>query len=194
MAIPKGMERIAGQMRGLRAPTRAEVRQWVKTGGLALAFLALAVAGRVAFAAVPNVQPVTALCIMAGIVCGRRWGAAVGVSAALASNVFLGQGMWSLFQMVGWGAAGYGAGLLFARKGASTRSLLIYMYGFAVSLAFGFLMDSQLVLLFGGAMSAEAVLGVYAAGVPFNAAHALGTVAFLVPMLLWQKRNSGKVK
>lgn len=183
---------------GARAAGTAGARSRAKAWGIAAAFLALAVVGRVVMAGVPNVQPVTALCILAGIVCGRRQGFAVGAGAALASNIFLGQGAWTIFQMLGWGLAGWGAGALFGRKAhAFARPLHIYAYGFAASLAFGFLMDSQIILLFGGAMPIQAIAGIYAAGVPFNLAHAAGTVAFLLPLCAlasMRKQNSGKVK
>lgn len=187
---------------GHRAQGASRRRVWT----IAAAFLLLAVVGRVAMAGVPNVQPVTALCIVTGIVCGRRQGLAVGAACALASNVFLGQGPWTIFQMLGWGLAGWGAGVLFGcggllthvgRRGSAVcgdtrserwsgqplfRTLLIYMYGFVASLAFGLLMDSQIILLFGGAMPMQAIAGIYAAGIPFNLMHAAGTVAFLVPL------------
>ncbi len=189
------------------AHTTSAARTRVLTTGVALALLAVAVLGRVAFAGVPNVQPVTALCIVAGIVCGRRWGFTVGISAALLSNMVLGQGAWTPFQMAGWGLAGWGAGALFGSMGLrartsslSARWILVCAYGFVVSLAFGVLLDSQIVLLFGGAMPAQTVLGIYAAGLPFNLAHAVGTVAFLAPLCIMggacamHNKNSGKVK
>ncbi len=52
---------------------QAAQRTQLRTASIAVAFLVAAVAGRVLFAGVPNVQPVTALCIVAGMVCGRRW-------------------------------------------------------------------------------------------------------------------------
>lgn len=163
---------------------QAAQRTQLRTASIAVAFLVAAVAGRVLFAGVPNVQPVTALCIVAGMVCGRRWGLAMGMSAALLSNMVLGQGIWTLFQMAGWGAVGWTAGALFAhpRSGAFGRWMVVCAFGFVASLAFGTLMDSQVVLLVGGAMPMQTILGIYAAGLPFNLAHAIGTVAFLIPL------------
>ena len=62
-------------------------------------------AGRVLFAFVPNVQPVTIIVAVTGATLGARAGIATGGSAALASNAFLGQGPWTPWQMIGWGLA-----------------------------------------------------------------------------------------
>lgn len=163
-----------------------DARSLAKTVILTAAFVAAAVVGRVAFAAVPNVQPMTAFCILAGIICGRRSGLAVGVAATMISNIFLGQGVWTVWQMAGWGLSGYVSGLLFNRNhdavAALAHPIRIYVYGCVASLVFGFLMDSQIVLMFGGAFSAEAIWGIYTAGLPMNIAHAVGTVAFLIPL------------
>src|SRR4051794_15360051 len=65
-----------------------------------------AAAGRVLFAAVPGVQPVTVMVVAAGAALGMRAGDAVGMIAAFTSNLFLGQGLWTPWQMLGWGACG----------------------------------------------------------------------------------------
>ncbi|WP_165061954.1 ECF transporter S component [Adlercreutzia sp. ZJ154] len=204
---------------GAPASVSADVRGAASSSSIArnvvfaLAFCAVAVAGRVAFASIASVQPVTAVCIMAGILLGRRYGFAVGAMAAFASNMFLGQGAWTIWQMAAWGLSGWLAGVLGARglfgckdapkvrAGAGgVRTLLVYAYGFFVSLLFGFIMNTWIVAMFGGAMQWQAVVGVYAAGLPFDIAHAVSTVVFLVPMCaIWRYvtypfENSAEVK
>src|SRR5438067_10869982 len=66
----------------------------------------VAAAGRVLFAAIPGVQPVTVIAVCAGAALGMRAGIAVGGVAALVSNFFLGQGVWTPWQMLGWGLCG----------------------------------------------------------------------------------------
>ena len=63
---------------------------------------AAAAAGRVLFAAIPGVQPVTVVTVVAGVALGLRAGVAVGALAAFVSNLFLGQGVWTPQQMLGW--------------------------------------------------------------------------------------------
>jgi energy-coupling factor transport system substrate-specific component len=78
---------------------------------------------RVPFAAIPNVQPCTYLVICTGMVFGPVAGFVVGAETALVSNIFLGQGPWTLFQMVGWGLAGLSAGCF--RHMLKTRPMMV---------------------------------------------------------------------
>lgn len=87
---------------------RPALRQIMPT----LVLSALAAAGRILFAAVPDFKPVSAIAIIAGATLGRRNGFMVGALAALASNFFFGQGMWSPWQMYAWGMVGYLGGVL----------------------------------------------------------------------------------
>jgi energy-coupling factor transport system substrate-specific component len=73
---------------------------------------AIAALGRDAFAAVPDVKPITAIVLVSGVAFGAGPGFAVGAIAALASNILLGEGPWTPWQMLGWGLVGLiGAGL-----------------------------------------------------------------------------------
>ena len=95
----------------------------------------LAAAGRVLFAPVPNVQPVTVIVVASGVALGPRRGFAVGALAALASNFFLGQGTYTPWQMLAWGACGVAGGL--ARpllRGRITFALFCGALGFLYGL------------------------------------------------------------
>lgn len=70
-------------------------------------FAALAAAGRIIFAPIPDFKPVSATCIIAGATFGRQSGFMVGALAALVSNFFFGQGAWTPWQMYTWGLIGY---------------------------------------------------------------------------------------
>ena len=76
------------------------------------ALAALAVVGRLAFAAFPNVKPTTDIVLFAGYALGAVPGFAVGAVTAIVSNIFLSQGPWTVWQMAGWGAVGVGGALL----------------------------------------------------------------------------------
>ena len=78
---------------------------------LVAALAALAIAGRIAFAAFPNVKPTTDIVVFAGYALGPAPGFAVGALAGLVSNFWFGQGPWTPWQMAGWGMCGVmGAG------------------------------------------------------------------------------------
>ena len=83
-----------------------------KLVAMVAALAALAVAGRVVFAPIPNVQATTDVVLLSGCALGAAPGFAVGAVAAFASNFFLGQGPWTPWQMLGWGAVGVAGGLL----------------------------------------------------------------------------------
>ena len=75
--------------------SRPGLRQIMPT----LVLAALAAAGRILFGPIPDFKPVSAIAIIAGATLGRRNGFMVGALAALTSNFFFGQGMWTPWQM-----------------------------------------------------------------------------------------------
>jgi energy-coupling factor transport system substrate-specific component len=73
---------------------------------------ALAALGRDAFAALPDVKPITAMTLVVGYALGPLPGFTVGALGMLVSNFMLGQGPYTPWQMAAWGMVGLGgAGL-----------------------------------------------------------------------------------
>jgi energy-coupling factor transport system substrate-specific component len=132
----------------------------------------VAAAGRVLFTAVPGVQPVTVVAVAAGAALGARVGFAVGAVAALVSNFYLGQGVWTPWQMLAWGACGV--------VGALAAGLIRNRWAFAaLCFALGFAFSSAMDLWYWYGFwphTWEALVGVYGRGVWFSAAHAIGNV------------------
>jgi energy-coupling factor transport system substrate-specific component len=152
---------------------------WLESGPGSASELALigalagiAAAGRVLFVAVPGVQPVTVIVVAAGASLGARAGMAIGATAALVSNLFLGQGPWTPWQMLGW--AGCGAAGALAR-GLIRRRIPFAVFCALLGVAFSALMDLWLWFSFYPHTWASfvAVLG---RGVPFDVAHAAGNL------------------
>jgi energy-coupling factor transport system substrate-specific component len=132
----------------------------------------LAAAGRVLFAPVPNVQPVTVIVAAAGVALGPKRGFAVGALAALASNFFLGQGPHTPWQMLAWGGCGLAAGLL--RRGLEGRFAFA---GFCLVLGFAYGLTLNLWHWYGFFPHTSEALGtVLATGFAFDVAHAVGNV------------------
>jgi energy-coupling factor transport system substrate-specific component len=134
---------------------------------------AAAAAGRVLFAAVPGVQPVTVIAIVAGASLGLRAGVATGALAAFVSNFFLGQGIWTPQQMLGWGACGAVGALLapFLRSRWALAAVAAIL-GFA----FSAMMDVWLWWGF-SPHTLPALAAVLARGLWFDVSHAAGNVA-----------------
>ena len=153
---------------------------WLESGSgsarevaLAATLGGAAAAGRVLFAAVPGVQPVTVICVAAGAGLGVRTGVAVGGIAAFVSNFFLGQGVWTPWQMLGWGACGAVGALL----APLLRRRLVFAAVCAV-LGFGFsaLMDVWTWFSFYDQHTWATFAATQARGVWFDASHAAGNV------------------
>jgi energy-coupling factor transport system substrate-specific component len=121
----------------LRLQTAKELALVATLGGLAAA-------SRVLFHPLPDVLPTTALVIACGAALGPGAGASVGALGALVSNFALGQGLWTPWQMLGWGLCGAAGGLL--------RPLVRRRFGFVVvgallAFCFGALQNLQYMLL-----------------------------------------------
>ena len=142
------------------------------------ALAALAVVGRLAFAAFPNVKPTTDIVLFAGYALGAIPGFAVGAVTAIVSNIFLSQGPWTVWQMAGWGAVGVGGALLarVLRGREPNRFLLAAVCGVA-GLAFGAWMDVYQWTL-AARQDLDTYLAVAGTSLPYNLAHAAGNVVF----------------
>jgi energy-coupling factor transport system substrate-specific component len=148
-----------------------------KLVALVAALAGLAVAARVLFAAVPNVQGTTDVALLSGYVLGPAPGFMVGALGALASNFFLGQGPWTPWQMVGWGTAGLGGAALAAvARRALGRWSLALACGLA-GLAFGAWMDLFTLTSFAAETSTDGYIAIATLSLPFNVAHAIGNFA-----------------
>ncbi len=144
---------------------------------LVAALAALAIAGRIAFAAFPNVKPTTDIVIFAGYALGGAPGFAVGALAALVSNIWFGQGPWTPWQMAGWGLCGLlGAAFAVGFRNAGRLSLAA-VCGLA-GIAYGALLNFSLMATYGGELSWRHFATLQANAIPFDAAHAIGNVVF----------------
>jgi len=70
---------------------------------IALALIAVVgIVGRIILEPLPNISPVTILILLAGAHYGVRHGVALATVIAFVSNLFLGHGLWTLYQAAGW--------------------------------------------------------------------------------------------
>ncbi len=99
----------------------------------------LSSAGRVVFSGVPSVQPSSFIIIMTGVVFGPQMGFMTGAVTALASNLILGQGPWTPWQMFAWGIMGALSGLL--PKWLGKNGIFMTVYSFLWGFLFGWIMN-----------------------------------------------------
>lgn len=143
---------------------------------------AIAAVGRIPFASIPSVQPTTFVIMMSGLVFGAESGFMIGAVAALASNMILGQGPWTPWQMVAWGLVGMSAGLLGkTRFMASVWGRIIFgvIWGFL----FGWIMNLWSLLAFtqsGTPLTIDAFSIYLASSALYDLMHSGSNVIFLV--------------
>jgi prenyltransferase/squalene oxidase-like repeat protein len=138
---------------------------------------ALAALGRDAFVALPEVKPITAMTLVVGYALGPLPGFSVGALGMLASNVMLGQGPYTPWQMAAWGLVGI-AGAALGRL--SSRSLGRVGLGVACALAaFGAkeVMNVYTWTL-GASHTPAALLAAAGAALPFDVTDAVASLLF----------------
>lgn len=139
----------------------------------------LSATGRVVFAAIPSVQPSTVLIIISGYVFGPGPGFLVGATTGFVSNVFLGQGPWTIWQMLAWGMVGAAAGLL-GRLAPRMGTAGLAAFAAAAGLAFSWMMNVWFWLSFLYPHTPATLGAAFAASAWFDILHAVGNVAFAV--------------
>src|SRR4051812_27827610 len=144
---------------------------------LVAALAALAVAGRLVLTPLPNVVATTDVALITGYALGAAPRFAVGALAAPVSNIWLGQGPWTAWEMAGWGLVGLGGALVAVlSRRRLDRVGLAAVCGFA-GIAYGALLDYSVMVTYGGEQSLDRYLALSARGVPFNLTHAAGNIA-----------------
>lgn len=160
---------------------RPALRQIMPT----LVLAALAAAGRLLFGPIPDFKPVSAIAIIAGAALGPRNGFMVGALAALTSNFFMGQGMWTPWQMYAWGLVGYVGGALaergwFTRADGGVARVPLLAYGFFSGVLYGAIINTYDVIGFVRPFTWEGAAVRVLAALPFDLTHALATCVFLL--------------
>ena len=141
---------------------------------------ALGVAGRAAFFMVPGFKPVAALVILSGVSFGGEAGFLVGSLTMLVSNMFMGQGPWTPWQMFAFGMIGFLAGILYQKGILKARKTELCIYGFlSVFLIYGGIMNPASILMSYGYITKNTLLAYYISGAPVDLVHAISTVIFL---------------
>lgn len=143
---------------------------------------AIAIASRVTIP-LPHFKPTFAIIMLAGVAFGPETGFMVGALTAFGSNFFVGQGAFTPWQMMAYGAGGLLAGWM-ARKGwLKKRPVPLAVFGFLASFLWvGPLLDLCTVFLTPIRHTPETVLAIYVSGLSVNLIHA---VSAAVTMLLF---------
>lgn len=111
--------------------------QSVRELALIASLAAIAVASRMALAALPNIKIVAFLVLMAGVIGGRRVGLLVGMITVFVSDVLMfGVGIWTLSNAAGMGFLGVAAGLLWSKRKVIPSKLEFGVIGYLLTLVY----------------------------------------------------------
>jgi len=138
---------------------------------------AMAALGRDAFVALPEVKPITAMTLVVGYALGPLPGFTVGALGMLASNIMLGQGPYTPWQMAAWGLVG----LAGAALGALSRRRLGRV-GLALACMVAALAAKEIMNIYtwtiGASHTPAALLATAGAALPFDVVDAVASLLF----------------
>ena len=148
--------------------------------------------------ALPNFKPVTSIIIISVLLFGLSFGIKLTVVTTIASNMILGMGTWTIFQILSWVVICLLTQCIsdFYKKINKEPSLfLMAIYAFLMGYVFGFVVSLEQ-LIIGGPVW----FGIYyAQGLLFDTFHAVGNFVFYllcapILMRLFKKEMSQYTK
>lgn len=140
---------------------------------------------RIPFALIPSVQPTTFIIIATAIVIGPNGGFIIGLFAAFISNLYLGHGPWTLFQMLAWSLIGFYAGY-FRKTIVMSTVIGRSIYGFITGILFGWLMNLSFIVFVVQTLDWKIIIPYYVASFPFDINHAISnSLLLLLFSTLW---------
>ena len=123
---------------------------------------AVNIASRVALQALPNFKPVTSIIIISVLLFGLSFGIKLTVVTTIASNMILGMGTWTIFQILSWVVICLFTQCIsdfYKKINKEPPLLLMALYAFLMGYVFGFVVY-------------------YAQGLLFDTFHAVGNFVF----------------
>ncbi len=142
-------------------------------------YSAFAAVARIPFVGIPSVQPVSFLVLCAGYVFGPLVGFIIGGNAAFISNIFLSQGVWTVYQIFAWGFFGIIGGLLGKNKKKELDKWILALIGFLLAFVYGWFMNIWSWLLI-QPITIASFIAVNIQSIPFDVAHAIVNFIFVI--------------
>lgn len=140
----------------------------------------IAVAGRFIFAPFPEVKPVLAVIILAGVTLGAEAGFLTGAVTAFVSNMFAGQGAWTPWQMFAMGVVGLFAAAIFSKGKIKATKINLSVYGMLSSIViYGLIMNPASLIMWNPEPTLDMLISTIIAGIPYDAVLGVSTVVFL---------------
>lgn len=150
---------------------------------------AFSVCGRIMFSFIPFFKPITAFTIISGMYLSAPAGFICGSFSALISNIYFGQGPWTLFQMISWGLIGFISGVI-GEKLLEKRIILV-IYAFISGVLFSLIMDLWTILNIDKEFNFSRYIIQLISSFPIMIIYSLSNIVFLI---LLQKPIGKKIK
>ena len=140
---------------------------------------AISIVARVAIP-IPHIKPMFAVIMLAGVAFGPQSGFMVGAIGAFVSNFFIGQGPYTPWQMMAYGAGGMLAGFLAQRGLLGHNRWRLALFGFFASVFLvGPLLDLSSVFWMLSEFSWSGALTIFGSGVPINLVQGITTFSMM---------------
>ena len=136
-----------------------------------------AAASRVLLEPLPNVQPLTMMCLVMGGVLGARRGMAFALMATLLSNAILSNGWWTLFQATGWAAAAFAGSKLALVIDGEIQTKRLLVSAALTSVLFDWWVSLS---VWHSGMAVQDFALYLLNGLPFDALHVIASLTFSV--------------
>ncbi|MCQ2977544.1 MAG: ECF transporter S component [archaeon] len=146
--------------------------------------IAIAVVGRLIGMSLPSIQLASFIIIVVGIVYGGETGFLVGMFTAVVSDLFMGIGYWTFFQMLAWGLMGYSAGLFSSKlENIGIRVVFGFLWGYL----YGWITDFCMIPYM-SSVDLNGFIALYAAGIPVDTIHGLVNAVLLAVAFTWIRK------
>ena len=140
----------------------------------------IAIVSRVAIP-IPHFKPTFAIIMLSGIAFGPEAGFMVGAITAFGSNFFAGQGAYTPWQMMAYGAGGMLAGFCFANGRLPKKPLTMAVFGFLATILWvGPLLDCSHIFLMVSVINWDSIIAAFVSGFPVNLSQGICTVLVML--------------
>lgn len=138
---------------------------------------AVNIASRIGLQALPNIKPVTSIIIISVMIFGLSFGVKLTIVTTIVSNIFLGMGIWTFFQILAWIVICLLTQIVvdFYHKIKKEPHLIVMAcFSFLMGYVFGFIVSLEQLMIGGSGL----FLTYYTAGFVFDTLHAVGNFFF----------------
>lgn len=163
----------------------------VKEIALISILAAVNIASRIYLQFLPNFKPVTSIIIIAVMLFGLAFGVKLAVVTTIVSNLFLGMGTWTFFQILAWVTicllTDVFVGII-RKRNKEPHILTMAIFAFVMGYVFGIIVSLEQLMIGGFGL----YIVYYLAGLLFDTFHAVGNFVFYLlcaPILMKLFKN-----